>query len=133
MVQNTRGSGSQICWRKFSDEPDSCHAKHCKHVLVTSKFALVSASDINECEMGNGGCAHGCRNNDGSFECYCDEGYSLDRNGITCRGRCRELASKGERHAGISHTHTTRARTQAHSHTCTHILQRSHLQWFSFQ
>ena len=45
-------------------------------------FLLVSlvdifATDIDECLVNNGGCDHDCLNRDGSFECFCGDGYSL--------------------------------------------------------
>ena len=54
-------------------------------------FLLVSlvdifATDIDECLVDNGGCDHDCLNRDGSFECFCGDGYSLI--GVsTCSGR----------------------------------------------
>ena len=43
-------------------------------------------SDIDECALGNGGCAHNCSNTDGSFSCMCSEGYELDEDGQKCNG-----------------------------------------------
>lgn len=40
--------------------------------------------DINECDTGNGGCDQICINTDGGFSCTCDEGYTLDINGLNC-------------------------------------------------
>eukprot|EP00058_Branchiostoma_floridae_P023089 XP_002608579.1 hypothetical protein BRAFLDRAFT_128816 [Branchiostoma floridae] len=34
-------------------------------------------NDINECLTNNGGCQHTCSNNDGSYTCSCNTGYSL--------------------------------------------------------
>ena len=42
-------------------------------------------ADVNEC-AGDHGCHHLCNNTDGSFRCYCDPGYILHSNGITCSG-----------------------------------------------
>ena len=43
--------------------------------------------DINECAAGAGfnECQHLCNNTDGSFHCYCYQGYMLV-NGTTCTG-----------------------------------------------
>lgn len=35
-------------------------------------------SDINECEINNGGCSHNCINTVGSFVCSCRSGYTQD-------------------------------------------------------
>ena len=45
----------------------------------------IAVLDINEC-AGDHGCDHLCNNTDGSFYCYCNPGYMLHSNGITCTG-----------------------------------------------
>ena len=47
----------------------------------------VSASDTDECAVGNGGCAEICVNTYGSFYCSCPHGYELDVDKISCIGR----------------------------------------------
>ena len=43
---------------------------------------------MNECEDGNnGGCDHMCNNYDGGFNCSCDNGYDLSKNGKDCIGK----------------------------------------------
>ena len=42
--------------------------------------------DINECDESNGGCSHNCTNTEGSFECYCRDGYILNGDGRNCSG-----------------------------------------------
>ena len=39
--------------------------------------------------MYNGGCSHTCVNTPGSFICYCNDGYSLDIDELTCSGKIR--------------------------------------------
>lgn len=59
-----------------------------------------SISDMNECtekitiNTGSGnitgtlsGCTQLCNNTDGSFNCYCKEGYRLFSDGKTCLGK----------------------------------------------
>ena len=48
-------------------------------------YILLLCLDINECEDGNGGCSQICTNNEGSFECSCNDGYILD-GGRHCLG-----------------------------------------------
>jgi len=43
-------------------------------------------SDINECETDNGGCTQTCVNTDGSYQCFCWDGYELTNNGYNCDG-----------------------------------------------
>ena len=44
-------------------------------------------SDINECQTNNGGCGQICNNTDGSFECSCNQGYSLSSDSTNCIGK----------------------------------------------
>ncbi|XP_077994412.1 signal peptide, CUB and EGF-like domain-containing protein 3 [Glandiceps talaboti] len=41
-------------------------------------------SDIDECQVNNGGCVHTCRNTDGSFQCVCKNGFQLHTNERNC-------------------------------------------------
>jgi len=43
-------------------------------------------SDVNECVLGTDGCEQFCNNTVGSFYCYCDDGYVLNTDTITCSG-----------------------------------------------
>lgn len=42
--------------------------------------------DVNECEMG-APCEQRCFNTYGTFICRCNQGYELDHDGFTCKGR----------------------------------------------
>ena len=50
----------------------------CGHIIVT---------DIDECIIMNGGCQHSCTNELGSFNCSCDKGYRLLKDGLQCEGK----------------------------------------------
>ena len=43
-------------------------------------------TDIDECEINNGGCEHNCTNIIASFVCSCRDGYNLTMNGLNCTG-----------------------------------------------
>lgn len=43
--------------------------------------------DINECNQGNGGCEQLCTNTFGSYKCSCNDGYTLDFDGVSCAGK----------------------------------------------
>ena len=47
----------------------------------------IMTLDVNECKISNGGCQHQCRNNNGSYICQCNEGFSLGDNGKNCFGK----------------------------------------------
>lgn len=48
---------------------------------------LLFPTDIDECELHNGGCEHFCRNTIGSFECNCRKGFKLLTDERSCQGR----------------------------------------------
>ena len=43
--------------------------------------------DINECQTSNGGCNQSCINTVGSFQCFCDVGYTLASDNVGCDGK----------------------------------------------
>ena len=45
---------------------------------------LRSISDINECEILNGGCDHNCANSEGSYNCSCLADFVLGIDGKSC-------------------------------------------------
>ena len=46
----------------------------------------IKITDEDECQTNNGGCNQTCANTEGSFECSCDIGYSLEANSLDCNG-----------------------------------------------
>ena len=48
---------------------------------------IANPSDINECVTDSGGCQQICTNTNGSFECSCNQGYSLSSDRTTCIGK----------------------------------------------
>ena len=54
-------------------------------MLVAS---MVFATDVDECSTSNGGCDQVCTNTVGSFNCSCNDGFSLNMDGATCDGLC---------------------------------------------
>ena len=58
-----------------------------KYGLSTdSVYELPLCVDMDECSDLNGGCEHICINTDGSFKCYCRNGYELMADGFQCEG-----------------------------------------------
>ncbi len=55
---------------------DNTSLPHNFAIICAATFALLT--DIDECELNNGGCWHNCMNTDGSFMCSCNDGYILD-------------------------------------------------------
>ena len=54
----------------------------CKEGFILDTTNSKTCTDIDECHVGNGGCADepegGCLNTEGSYQCYCNDGYKLD-------------------------------------------------------
>ncbi len=42
---------------------------------------------MDECATAKGDCDHICNNKPGSFECSCNDGYILGRDGKNCTGK----------------------------------------------
>ena len=55
--------------------------------MCISKQAISNVIlDIDECKISNGGCEHICSNNNGSFYCSCNAGFTLDKDHLSCPG-----------------------------------------------
>ena len=50
-----------------------------------------SCSDIDECSTDNGGCEQECTNPTGSFFCSCNEGFTLNADGMSCDGKLEKV------------------------------------------
>ena len=59
--------------------------------FILSKKMFLSILDQDECSDNNGGCAHACRNTNGSFICTCNPGYKLAPNNKDCVGKSYTL------------------------------------------
>ena len=53
---------------------------------TSSTFNIVLFVDNDECATNDGGCAHTCTNTEGSFVCSCNEGFTLNADGLGCTG-----------------------------------------------
>ena len=48
---------------------------------------FVFTSDIDECVKKTDNCSQNCNNTIGSYQCYCNDGYTLDSDDLhTCNG-----------------------------------------------
>ena len=45
---------------------------------LNKSFLSFTCLDINECNTNNGGCSQVCNNQDGSFTCSCNSGFTLE-------------------------------------------------------
>ena len=55
--------------------------------ILSLCYSTFPFSDIDECAVGMDDCAHNCSNTIGGFECSCRDGYELEEDGKTCRGK----------------------------------------------
>ena len=53
---------------------------------VCLPVTLSLSPDVNECDNNNGGCAHSCHNEIGSYFCKCNTGYDLAVDQHWCYG-----------------------------------------------
>ncbi|XP_068142735.1 uncharacterized protein [Drosophila tropicalis] len=58
--------------------------------------AVGKCVDIDECQLNRGGCSHDCQNIQGSFKCFCPEGYQLDET----QRRCQDIDECQENNGG---------------------------------
>jgi len=58
---------------------------------TTNCTCVFSCSDVDECDISNGGCEQMCTNTIGSFYCSCGTGYLLSGNGLNCSGECKTV------------------------------------------
>ena len=54
---------------------------------VVLRFILCFITDVNECDVINGGCNQICTNTNGSYYCRCNAEFNLDDDGRTCSGK----------------------------------------------
>lgn len=62
----------------------------CNNLMMSpSSWILIKifVSDIDECKNSISKCQQNCRNELGSFECYCKNGYLLHANQRDCTGK----------------------------------------------
>ena len=80
---NTDGSFTCSCDSGYTLDSDRLG---CSGISNWYTHSIQFLSDINECADDNG-CEHNCNNTLGSYVCVCDEGYGLNDDNHTCRGR----------------------------------------------
>ena len=49
-------------------------------------YMHICITDIDECADGTNGCNHNCSNTEGSYQCYCFNGFELHDNMKNCIG-----------------------------------------------
>ena len=83
---NTDGSFVCSCDSGYTLDSDKLGCLGISETNITYMYNGFS-SDIDECADGNGGCEQNCNNTMGSYICLCDEGYELNDDNHTCKGR----------------------------------------------
>ena len=54
---------------------------------ISSVFLVIINTDVNECDTPSlNNCGQVCENNNGSFTCSCDDGFTLESDNKTCSG-----------------------------------------------
>ena len=52
---------------------------------------LIAMKDIDECDAQSVECSDICINTPGSFHCFCEDGYALGNDSLTCFGKLNIL------------------------------------------
>ncbi|BFZ01256.1 hypothetical protein BsWGS_04295 [Bradybaena similaris] len=70
--------------------------------VQNSGFSAIFVTDIDECDYDNGGCKQLCKNTIGSYQCECENGFSLNSDMHTCKSkRCHHDIESND---GIFHS-----------------------------
>jgi len=85
ICMNTNGNYYCSCHDGYvlGNDSSSCIGM-CIYLCVANSYCCDS--DINECQTDNGGCTQRCNNTDGSYQCYCWDGYELSDDDHNCIG-----------------------------------------------
>ncbi|KAL1819130.1 hypothetical protein ACET3Z_013999 [Daucus carota] len=67
----------------------------CKEGYQGNPYISPGCQDINECEQHTHGCQQHCNNTQGSFNCYCNSGDSIDVDGKNCTANANGSNSHG--------------------------------------
>ena len=59
---------------------------HICHFDIGLTVTNRCTSDVDECSVKNGGCAHTCTDKDGGYDCGCLDGFTLADNHLDCEG-----------------------------------------------
>lgn len=54
-------------------------------LMIFYIYFLLLPVDKDECAVNNGGCQHICKNTVGSYECACNNGFTLHENKHDCK------------------------------------------------
>ena len=55
-------------------------------ILYPYCILICTVIDTDECVSGEHNCDQNCHNNEGSYTCTCEDGYTLSNDGKTCVG-----------------------------------------------
>lgn len=64
---------------------------NCDNTVQKTGFSAFFFTDKDECSVSNGGCQQICKNTIGSYECFCQNGFTLHDNRHDCKeGGCQQ-------------------------------------------
>ena len=83
---NTEGSFECSCGTGYSLAIDGLDCNGMYSIVTWITKLTIIITDVDECQVNNGGCNQTCTNTEGSFKCSCDMGYTLRMNNLSCDG-----------------------------------------------
>ena len=93
---NDQGSFHCDCFPGFTLNADefSCRGMYARLLLYVVRYIScnnIYNADLDECIIGTHRCSQDCKNTKGSYQCFCNNGYILNNNGITCDGKINNI------------------------------------------
>ena len=88
---NIEGSFECTCNEGYTGNGSSCEG-NCNITIEALIIPLLLWDDyvqvdIDECTSNSHICEQNCTNTAGSYVCFCQNGYTLDQNGLSCSGK----------------------------------------------
>lgn len=92
MCVNDVGSFHCECFSGYvlNDDQISCRGTYVCYMVWEHTGSKVqhcfNDADLDECVLDSHKCTQECKNTKGSYQCFCNQGFTLGHDGLTCNG-----------------------------------------------
>ena len=93
VCSDTLGSYVCECEEGYHNVSGLCEGTKTTVTICACAGQILVFIDVDECENNLHNCSYMCVNQNGSYSCTCDRGYSLQDDGETCQSKCHNLLS----------------------------------------